>query len=207
MPEVDVVNIQNEKVGTVKLSNRIFEEKVNRSLIHEVVVMQQASMRQGTAATKTRGLVSGGGRKPWRQKGTGRARHGSIRSPIWRGGGTTFGPQPRDYGYAIPKKKYRAALRGVLTAKQQDGEVTILDQLQLKEPKTKPFVKILKGLGLSKKTLIVVDEIPKVLELSVRNVPWVSLISVQRLNVYDLLSHAHVLITQRALAGIDEVWS
>jgi len=207
MPEVDVVNIQNEKVGTVKLSNRIFEEKVNRSLIHEVVVMQQASMRQGTAATKTRGLVSGGGRKPWRQKGTGRARHGSIRSPIWRGGGTTFGPQPRDYGYAIPKKKYRAALRGVLTAKQRDGEVTILDQLQLKEPKTKPFVKILKGLGLSKKTLIVVDEIPKVLELSVRNVPWVSLISVQRLNVYDLLSHAHVLITQRALAEIDEVWS
>jgi len=170
-------------------------------------VMQQASMRQGTAATKTRGLVSGGGRKPWRQKGTGRARHGSIRSPIWRGGGTTFGPQPRDYGYAIPKKKYRAALRGVLTAKQQDGEVTILDQLQLKEPKTKPFVKILKGLGLSKKTLIVTDEIPKVLELSVRNVPWVSLISVQRLNVYDLLSHAHVLITQRALAEIDEVWS
>ncbi len=207
MPEVDVVNIQNEKVGTVKLSDRIFEEKVNRPLIHEVVVMQQASMRQGTAATKTRGLVSGGGRKPWRQKGTGRARHGSIRSPIWRGGGTTFGPQPRNYGYAIPKKKYRAALRGVLTAKQQDGEVTILDRLQLNEPKTKPFVKILKGLGLSKKTLIVVDEIPKVLELSVRNVPWVSLTSVQRLNVYDLLSHFHILITQQALAGIDEVWS
>lgn len=207
MPEVDVVNIQNEKVGTVKLSDRIFEEKVNRPLIHEVVVMQLASMRQGTAATKTRGLVRGGGRKPWSQKGTGRARQGSIRSPIWRGGGTTFGPQPRNYGYAIPKKKYRAALRGVLTAKQQDGEVTILDQLQLNEPKTKPFVKILKSLGLSKKTLIVVDEIPKVLELSVRNVPWVSLISVQRLNVYDLVSHSRVLIIQRALAGINEVWS
>jgi large subunit ribosomal protein L4 len=207
MPEADIVNIRKEKIGTVELADQIFGVKVNKPLIHEVAIMQLACMRQGTAATKTRGLVSGGGRKPWRQKGTGRARAGSIRSPLWRGGGTTFGPQPRDYSYSIPRKKYRAALRGVLSAKFRDGEVIILDQLPISEPKTKRFIEVLKNLGFSKKTLIVLDEIPTALELSARNVSWVNLISVGSLNVYDLLSHTHIVITQDAVGRIQEVWS
>lgn len=206
MLELDVINVQNKKVGKAKLEERVFGGNVNKALIHEAVVMQRASMRQGTVATKTRGMVRGGGRKPWRQKGTGRARHGSIRSPIWRGGGIVFGPQPRSFSYAFPKKKYRAALRGALVAKYKDGEMTIIDQLQYAEPKTKSFVQTLKNLGLSKSTLIVVDEITRDLELSSRNVPRVRLVSTKGLNVYDLVSHSHVIITQQALTGIYEVW-
>ena len=206
MLELDVVNSENKKVGKARLDERIFGANINKVLIHEAVVMQRASMRQGTAATKTRGAVRGGGKKPWRQKGTGRARHGSIRSPIWKGGGVVFGPQPRNFGYAFPKKKYRAALRGALADKYQNREMIILDQFQFAEPKTKPFVQTLKNLGLSKKTLIVVDEISKDLELSSRNVPTVSLVSTKALNVYDLISHAHLIVTQQALADIYEAW-
>jgi large subunit ribosomal protein L4 len=206
MLELDVVNIENKKVGKARLDERIFGADVNKALIHEAVVMQRASMRQGTVATKTRGLVRGGGKKPWRQKGTGRARHGSTRSPIWKGGGTVFGPQPRSFGYAFPKKKYRAALRGALADKFQNKEMIVLDQLELAEPKTKPFVRTLKSLGLSKKTLIVVDEISKDLVLSSRNVPTVSLVSTKALNVYDLISHVHLIVTQQALTDIYETW-
>jgi large subunit ribosomal protein L4 len=206
MLELDVVNIENKKVGKARLDEGIFGANVNEALIHEAVMMQRASMRQGTVATKTRGVVRGGGRKPWRQKGTGRARHGSIRSPIWKGGGTVFGPQPRNYSYAFPKKKYRAALRGALTAKYQKGEIILLDQFQVAEPKTKSFVETLKNLGLSKKILIVVDEISKDLELSSRNVQTVRLVSTRALNVYDLISYSRLIVTQQALTDINEAW-
>ena len=206
MLEIDVLNTQNVKVGTVQLDDRIFGAKLNKTLIHEAVVMQRASMRQGTSATKTRAMVRGGGKKPWRQKGTGRARHGSIRSPIWRGGGITFGPQPRDYSYSFPKKKYRAALRSALSGKFQDGEMVVLDQIEMAEAKTKPFVKILKNLGLSKSILVVVEEIQKNLSLYLRNVPRVRLISTKGLNVYDLVSHSRVVMTQQVVSGIHEVW-
>jgi large subunit ribosomal protein L4 len=207
MAELDVVNEKNEKTGRVELDDRIFGVTVKKSLIHEAVVMQRASMRQGTASVKTRGEVSGGGRKPWRQKGTGRARHGSIRSPIWRGGGTVFGPQPRDYGYSIPKKKYRAAMHSALTAKRVDGEIVVLDQLSLPDAKTKSLAQILKNLTLSKKTLVVLPEISPDLELASRNLDRVRVISVRGLNVYDLMAHRYVVVTRDALSQIQEVWS
>jgi large subunit ribosomal protein L4 len=207
MAELDVVNAQNEKTGQVELDDRIFGVTVKKSLIHEAVVMQRACMRQGTAAVKTRGEVSGGGRKPWRQKGTGRARHGSIRSPIWRGGGTVFGPQPRDYGYSIPKKKYRAAMHAALTSKRVDGEIVVLDQLSLPDAKTKSFAQVLKNLALSKKTLVVLSEISEEMERASRNLSGVQLTSVRGMNVYDLMAHRHVVMTRDALSQIQEVWS
>jgi large subunit ribosomal protein L4 len=207
MPTVDVVNLSKEKVGTVDLDDRLFAAEINLPLIHEAVVMQQACMRQGTAATKTRGMVSGGGKKPWRQKGTGRARAGSIRSPLWRGGGTTFGPNPRDYGYAFPRKKYRAALRGVLTAKVKDGAVLIVDRLELEEAKTKQMAQILKKLEATDRTVIVALEMDEKLSRALRNIPSVKLLSIHGLNVYDLVCARHVLIPQEALSKLQEVWS
>lgn len=207
MPTIDVVNLSKEKVGTVDLNDQLFGADVNKPLIHEAVVMQRASMRQGTASTKTRGFVRGGGRKPWRQKGTGRARSGSIRSPLWRGGGTIFGPNPRNYGYAFPRKKYRAALRGVLTAKMQEGAVLVVDRLELVEAKTKPMAQILKKLDAVNRTLIVVSEIDEKLSRAVRNIPSVKVLSVQGLNVYDLICARLVLIPQEAVAKLQEAWS
>ncbi|MBI3994685.1 MAG: 50S ribosomal protein L4 [Nitrospirae bacterium] len=207
MPTVDVVNQSREKVGTINLDDRLFAADINKPLIHEAVVMQRASMRQGTAATKTRGMVSGGGKKPWRQKGTGRARAGSTRSPIWRGGGTVFGPNPRDYSYSFPRKKYRAALRGVLTAKVKDGSVLVLDRLELGDAKTKQMVTILKALEATERTIIVAPEIDEKLSRAVRNIPSVKVVSVQGLNVYDLICARRVLIPQGALSKLQEVWS
>jgi len=207
MPTVDVVNLSKEKVGTVDLDDRLFAAEINKPLIHEAVVMQQACMRQGTAATKTRGMVSGGGKKPWRQKGTGRARAGSTRSPIWRGGGTIFGPNPRDYGYAFPRKKYRAALRGVLTAKVQDGSILVLDRLTVGEAKTKQMAQILKKLEATDRTVIVGLEMDEKVSRALRNIPSVKLLSVQGLNVYDLVCARRVLIPQEVLSKLQEVWS
>jgi large subunit ribosomal protein L4 len=206
MPIVDVVNLSKEKVGTVELDDRLFAAKINSPLIHEAVVMQQACMRQGTAATKTRGMVRGGGKKPWRQKGTGRARAGSNRSPLWRGGGTTFGPTPRDYGYAFPRKKYRAALRGVLTAKVKDGSVLVVDRFTLEEAKTKQMARILKKLEATDRTVIVMLEMDEKLSRALRNIPSVKVLSVQGLNVYDLVCARRVLIPQEALSKLQEVW-
>lgn len=207
MPTIDVFNLQNKKVGTVDLDERLFGVAVNKPLIHEAVVMQRASRRQGTAATKTRGLISGGGRKPWKQKGTGRARAGSSRSPLWRGGGTIFGPTPRSYAYAFPRKKYRAALRGVLTAKARDGEFRVVDRLEVGEAKTKQMAVIMKSLGLSGRTLIITDGVQEKVERSARNIPGVQLLSVPELNVYDLLCARTVLVSKDVLARMNEVWS
>lgn len=207
MPELDVINLENSKVGTVQLDERIFAVRVKSATIHEAVVMQRACMRQGTAAVKTRGLVRGGGRKPWRQKGTGRARHGSIRSPIWRGGGTVFGPQPRSYAYTLPRKKYRVALFGALSAKCADGEITVLDELSLPDAKARSLAAVLRKIGLSGKTLVVVKEIRPELEAASRNIPGLTLMTTRGLNVYDLVSHANVLATRDAISEIQEVWS
>jgi large subunit ribosomal protein L4 len=152
-------------------------------------------------------MVRGGGKKPWRQKGTGRARAGSNRSPLWRGGGTTFGPTPRDYGYAFPRKKYRAALRGVLTAKVKDGSVLVVDRLVLEVAKTKQMAQILKTLEATERTVIVGLEMDEKLSRALRNIPSVKLLSVHGLNVYDLVCARRVLIPQEVLSKIQEVWS
>jgi large subunit ribosomal protein L4 len=207
MPQIDIRNLNNEKVGTMELSERLFGAAVNKSLLHETVVMQRAAMRQGTASTKTRGEVSGGGKKPWRQKGTGRARAGSNRSPIWRGGAIIFGPRPRDYGYGFPKKKYRAALQGALSAKFAAGEVLVLDRLDGGTPKTGELADRFKALGLTRRVLVVVDGSEETFERAARNLPQVELITVPRLNVYDVLAHRHLVIPKTVIERMQEVWA
>ena len=204
---VDVLNMKKQKVGQVELSGRMFSTFPNAVLIHEAVVMQQAAMRQGTADTKGRGEVRGSGRKPWKQKGTGRARAGSIRSPLWRGGGITFGPTPRGYGYAFPRKKGRAALAGALSAKLAQGELVVLDELSLVEAKTKAMVGVLKALGLDGSVLIVSrDESGKLTRAS-HNLRRVTVLDVQGLNVYDVLAHRHIILVQSDLKRLGEVWA
>ncbi|TAK05437.1 MAG: 50S ribosomal protein L4 [Candidatus Manganitrophaceae bacterium] len=206
MPEVEVKNIQNEKTGTMTLDEPIFGAVVSKGLLHEIVLMQQASMRQGTASTKTKGFVSGGGKKPWKQKGTGRARAGSNRSPIWRGGGTTFGPLPRSYQYDIPKKKSRKALFSALSSKVKEGKLVILEDLEISEPKTKAMANLLARLGLQGKILLVVSQILENLDRAARNLPQVKMLEVRQLNVYDLLLADTVVITRRDVARLVEVW-
>ena len=206
MPEVEVKNVQNEKTGTMTLDEPIFGAPVSKSLLHEIVQMQRAAMRQGTASTKTKGFVSGGGKKPWKQKGTGRARAGSSRSPLWRGGGTTFGPMPRSYQYDIPKKKSRKALFSALSSKVQEGKLVILEDLELSEPKTKVMANLLARLGLQGNTLLVVSQIQENLDRAARNLPRVKMLEVRQLNVYDLLLADTVVITRRDVARLVEVW-
>lgn len=205
--EIPIVNLKNENVGKVTLDSGVFEETVNQGLIHEVVVMQQACQRQGTASTKTKGFVRGGGKKPWKQKGTGRARAGSIRSPLWKGGGTTFGPTPRDYSYSMPKKKVRLAIRAMLSEKVREGGIKIVQDWNGLEPKTKAFVKTLGQLNLSKTTLVVEEGNNENLSRSSSNVHRVKLLSPERLNVLDLVSHAELVLTPQSLNKIVEVWS
>jgi len=206
MPEVEVRNIQNEKTGTMTLDEPIFGAEVSKGLLHEVVLMQQAAMRQGTASTKTKGFVSGGGKKPWKQKGTGRARAGSNRSPLWRGGGTIFGPMPRSYQYDIPKKKSRKALFAALSSKVQEGKLVILEDLEIAEPKTKTMANLLARLGLDGKVLLVASQIKENLDRAARNLPRVKMLEVRQLNVYDLLLADTVVITRRDVARLVEVW-
>lgn len=204
---VDVLNMKKQKVGQVELSGPMFSTSPNAVLIHEAVVMQQAAMRQGTADTKGRGEVSGAGRKPWKQKGTGRARAGSIRSPLWRGGGIVFGPTPRGYGYAFPRKKGRAALAGALSAKLAQGDLVVLDELSLVEAKTKAMVGVLNTLGLEGSVLIVNrDESGKLARAS-NNLRRVTVLDVQGLNVYDVLAHRHIVLVQSDLKRLGEVWA
>ncbi len=203
----DVLNMNRETVGRVDLSSGLFATRPNAALIHEAVVMQQASQRQGSADTKGRAEVSGSGRKPWKQKGTGRARAGSIRSPLWRGGGTVFGPTPRGYGYAFPRKKARAALAGALSAKAGQGDLVVLDALSLAEPKTKAMVGVLDRLGLDGSVLIVHRDESGTLARASRNLQRVTLVDVPGLNVYDVLAHRHILLVQSDLQRIGEVWS
>ncbi|HHT42979.1 MAG TPA: 50S ribosomal protein L4 [Firmicutes bacterium] len=204
MPKVAVYNMEGKQVGELELNDAIFGVEVNQDLMHKAVLSQLANRRQGTASVKTRGLVSGGGRKPWRQKGTGRARQGSIRSPQWVGGGVVFGPTPRDYSFRLPKKARRAALKSALSAKAAAGNIVVLDQLTVREPKTKVMAGVFKALDV-RKPLLVTAEWDKNVELSVRNIPGAVLAKSVGLNVYDVLNSEKLVMTKDAVARLEEV--
>jgi len=206
MIKVEVKNTLNEVKGEMGLSDAIFGVPISIPVMHEVVTMQKASMRQGTAQTKTKGFVSGGGKKPWAQKGTGRARAGSRRSPIWRGGGTIFGPVSRGYGYSVPKKKARLALFMALSSKVKEGHLVVLEDFVLGEVKTRSLVHLLAKLQLEGRILIVVMQKTDELDRVSRNLPLVNLLEVRRLNPYDLICSDTVLTTQRDLERLEEVW-
>jgi large subunit ribosomal protein L4 len=202
--ELEVLDQRGARIDTVTVSDRAFGATVKGHLLHHVVRMQLANRRQGTASTKTRGEVSGGGRKPWRQKGTGRARQGSTRSPLWRTGGVALGPKPRSYAYGIPKKVRRAALCTAVSLKVQEGRLKILDQLTVAEPKTKLMVGLLRDLGIERGALILLaDENPKV-QLAARNLPDVKVLSIDGLNIYDLLRYDYVLCARATLEKLQE---
>ncbi len=205
MPKVAVYNSANQQVGDIELNDSVFGVEMNAGLVHQAVVMQLASRRLGTHATKTRGLVRGGGRKPWRQKGTGRARSGSTRSPLWVGGGTVFGPQPRSYAFRMPKKQRRLAIKCALSDKVASGDFIVLDDLQFDVPKTKSVVKMLGDFGVDAKSLIITLDENENVELSSRNIPGIKAINTMGLNVYDILNHTKLFITKAAIEKIEEV--
>jgi large subunit ribosomal protein L4 len=186
-----------------ELKAEIFGINTRPHLLHQTVVMQLANRRAGTAATKSKGFVSGGGKKPWRQKGTGRARAGSIRSPIWVGGGTAFGPQPRDYSYRMPRTARKAALLSALSLKKREGKVIIVDKLEPEQPKTKIIAQALAGLNVQS-ALIVIPEADARVERAARNLPKVKVLRVAGLNVYDLLRYEHLILTEAALKSLEE---
>ena len=202
MALVDIYNVNKEKVGEVDLKEDIFGVEVKSYLLHEVVVWQRACRRKGTASTKTRGEVSGGGHKPWRQKGTGRARVGSNRNPVWRGGGTVFGPRPRSYAYSLPKKVRRAALKMALSSKLANGQLVVLEDYPFSAPKTKEFMQVMKNFDLEK-VLFITSEGHEALELSARNVPYVQVLPTAGLNVYDILRYDHLVLLSPAVAAIE----
>lgn len=185
------------------LNPAIFGVKTRPSLLHQAVVMQLANRRGGTAATKSKGFVRGGGKKPWKQKGTGRARSGSIRSPIWVGGGTVFGPTPRDYSYRMPRSARKEALLSALSLKKQDGKLIVVDKLELEQPKTKIMAKALAELEI-KSVLIVIAQADDRVERSARNLPKVKVLRVAGLNVYDLMRYEHLILTEAALKALEE---
>jgi len=203
MPTVPVYNTQGSQVGEIALNDQVFGVKVNKALLHEAVTMQLASRRLGTSAVKNRAAVRGGGRKPYRQKGTGQARHGSRRSPIWTGGGVVFGPSPRSYKYSLPKKARRLALKSALSAKVEAGEIIVVDAFNLNEPKTKVMVQILENLK-AKKPLIVTADYETLVDKSARNIPGVMTMASEGLNVYDILAHDHLVITKDAVSKVEE---
>lgn len=203
MPTIDILNIENKKVGAADLNDSVFAGRVKKDLFYETVKMQMANRRSGTASTKTRANVSGGGVKPWKQKGTGRARSGSIRSPLWRHGGIVFGPHPRDYSYKVPKKVSKAALMSCLALKVKDGKLKVLDNIQLSKPKTKNILEIMEKIH-STRGLIVIDGSNQNLELSVRNLKDFKLLKVNGLNVFDLLHYADLIITKTAVEQLEK---
>jgi large subunit ribosomal protein L4 len=205
MPNVAVYNKEGANVGEITLSDAIFAAEVNTGLLHEVVNMYLANQRQGTSDTKTRAQVSGGGRKPWKQKGTGRARAGSTRSPNWRHGGVAFGPHPRKYGWTMPKKARRVALRSALSAKFAAGEIVILDSFELEAPKTKDVTTLLKTFEANKKAFIVTGETDMNVYKSARNIPGVNAEAARNINVYGVLNGGKLFITKDAVAKIEEV--
>jgi len=207
MPKVAVYNTSGSQVGEIELSDAVFGIEPNIHVLHSAVVMQQASLRRGTHKTKNRAEVSGGGRKPWRQKGTGRARQGSIRAPQWKGGGVVFGPQPRSYKFKLPRKVRRLAIRSALSGKVRDNEIVVLDELSMAAPKTKEFAKILKNLNVDRKALVVSAEYDDNVALSARNIPGVKFISANGINVLDLLNHDKLVITKDAVAKVEEVFA
>lgn len=205
MPKVAVYNIDRQQVGDIELNDNVFGVEVNGGLLHQAVVMQLASQRLGTHATKTRAFVRGGGRKPWKQKGTGRARSGSRRSPLWVGGGTVFGPHPRSYAFSMPRKQRRLAIKCALSDKVQEDSLFVLDALDFEAPKTKQVVKLLQTFEIDNKALIITAEEAEKVERSSRNIPGVKAINTTGLNVYDILNHDKLFVTKDAVARIEEV--
>lgn len=204
MPKVALYNISGQQVGEVELKDDIFGIEPNEPVLHDAVTMQLANQRQGTHDTKTRSEVRGGGRKPWRQKGTGRARVGSIRSPLWRSGGIIFGPHPRDYSYSLPKKVRRLALKSALSSKVLGNDIIVLDALTMDAPKTKEMASILANLNAAQ-ALVVTAERDLNVERSARNIEGVKPLRVEGVNVYDLLRYNKLVITKEAVAKIEEV--
>ncbi|WP_144463328.1 50S ribosomal protein L4 [Siminovitchia fortis] len=205
MPKVAVYNQEGSKVGELDLNDSIFGIEPNNHVLFEAIVMQQSSLRQGTSKVKTRSEVRGGGRKPWRQKGTGRARQGSIRSPQWRGGGTVFGPVPRSYSYKLPKKVRRLAIKSALSAKALEESILVVEALAFDAPKTKEFAKVLKNLPVGKKALVVTDVPEDNVALSARNIPGVTVIDANSINVLDVVGHETLILTKAAVEKVEEV--
>ncbi|MGQ0666501.1 MAG: 50S ribosomal protein L4 [Nitrospiraceae bacterium] len=207
MPTVDIVDLQKKKVGTVDLPPEVFGCEPRASLVHEAVIMQRACERRGTASTLRRGEVRGSGRKPWKQKHTGRARAGSVRSPVWRHGGSVFGPKPRSYAYSMPRKKYRAALQSALSAKVAENRLFVLSDLSLEQPKTKLLAQALKQFSDGDHALMILGAgQPGVLQAA-RNLGSVKVLSADQLNVYDIVRAQVVVIPERELGRVKEVWS
>jgi large subunit ribosomal protein L4 len=205
MPKVALYSQNGSTVGEIELNESVFGIEPNQHVLHDAVIMQRASLRQGTHKTKIRSEVAGGGRKPWRQKGTGRARQGSIRSPQWRGGGTVFGPTPRSYSFKLPKKVRRLAIKSALSSKVLDNDILVLDNLVVETPKTKEMVAILNNLNVDRKALIVTADINEAVALSARNIPFVTVVVADGVNVLDVLNHDKLIITKAAVEKVEEV--
>lgn len=206
MSKLPILDTEGRTAREIDLPEGLFTYPVKPHLMYEAVVNYRANQRRGTAATKTRSMVSGGGRKPWRQKGTGRARAGSNRSPLWRKGGTTFGPQPRDYSYAMPKKARRNALQSALSQKFKDNNIIVIESLEFKEPKTRDAVRLLKALNLSSALLVDIRDNTN-LFLAVRNIPGVKAVDPERINIYDILNHTRLVFSHRAFEVLREKWT
>ncbi|MED1205660.1 50S ribosomal protein L4 [Heyndrickxia acidicola] len=205
MPKVALYNQSGSQVGEVELNDSVFGIEPNEHVLFEAIIMQRASLRQGTHKVKNRSEVSGGGRKPWRQKGTGRARQGSIRSPQWRGGGTVFGPVPRSYSYKLPKKVRRLAIKSALSSKVLGENILVLESLSFDAPKTKEFAAVLKNLSVGKKALVVTDGSNPNVALSARNIPGITVVEANGINVLDVVSHDKLIVTKAAVEKIEEV--
>lgn len=207
MPKVQVLDIKGQKVDEIELSDAIFGVEPNTNLMHEMVVNYLANQRQGTQSALTRSEVAGGGRKPWRQKGTGHARQGSIRAPQWKHGGVVFAPKPRDYSYTVNKKERRLAMKSAFSSKVQSGNIIVLDSLTMDEYKTKTIVNMLEAIGASKKALLVLPNNDKKVVNSARNIMGVKTAQVNTLNVYDILNYTSLIIVKDAICKIEEVYA
>jgi len=205
MTKVALFKQDGSNAGEIELNDSIFGIEPNNNVVTDAVLMQRASMRQGTHAVKNRSAVSGGGKKPWRQKGTGRARQGSIRSPQWRGGGVVFGPTPRSYAYKLPKKVYRLALKSVLSQKVLDSALVVVDALSFDAPKTKEFKAVLNNLNVNEKTLVVLDDDNANAALAARNLENVTVMTAKGVNVLDVINNDKLIVVQSALAQVEEV--
>ena len=205
MPKIKVLNMKGEEIKEIDLPEELFAATISEASVHQAVVNQLANKRQGTQSAKTRAEVRGGGRKPWRQKGTGRARQGSIRSPQWKGGGVVFAPKPRDYSYKLPRSTRQAALRSVLTSKFEEGKLVVVDNITFDAPKTKDMVNFISNVG-AVKPLIVTEKVDKNVYISARNLQKTAVTFADLINVYDIVKHDTLVVSEAALARIEEVF-
>lgn len=205
MTKVSLFNQAGSSVGEIELNDKVFGIEPNESVLFEAIISQRASLRQGNHKVKNRSEVAGGGRKPWKQKGTGRARQGSIRSPQWRGGGTVFGPTPRSYSFKLPKKVRRLALLSALSSKVREESIVVLEGLAFDAPKTKEFVKVLTNLSINKKALVVTADLDENVALAARNIPGITVVSATGINVLDLVGHDKLVMTKAAVEKVEEV--